>query len=312
MIRWVGWSIAAAALIIAGLIAMRYRSDRFAEFPAVVLPAASSQPAADFSLPTTRPQPATSGPAVRVAVIGGMVQTGFWDELAFRFESETHIPVKLVSAGDKDTISTMFKKGGIDLITMHASDAIINLVADGYARDPLPWARNDMIIVGPASDPAGIKGMSDAGEALRKIAEKNAKFVVHSSLGAQDVMLSIMDPLGITFDPAVTTILFDDKQRRVLQVAAEQRAYTMLGRIPFETGRIPNSGLVVMVRGDLRLRRPFVVAVADPSRVAGVHVEQAEALERFMCGSETQEWIGEFGRGKWDEESMFFPVVPSR
>ena len=52
------------------------------------------------------------------------------------------------------------------------------------------------------------------------------------------------------------------KQRRVLQVAGDQQAYTMLGRIPFETGRIPNSGLIVMVRGDERLRRPFVVAVA--------------------------------------------------
>ncbi len=249
---------------------------------------------------------------MRVAVIGGMVETGFWNELAFRFESKMHIPVQLVSAGQKDTLSAVFRRGGIDLVTMHASDSIINLVADGYARDPLPWARNDMIIVGPANDPAGIKGMTDAGEAFRKIAQHNARFVVHSSLGAQDVMLSIMEPLGIELDPASTTVLFDDKQRRVLQVAAGQQAYTLLGRIPFETGRIPNSGLVVMVRGDPRLRRPFVVAVANPDTVAGAHFAQAKLLQEFMCGSDTQRWIDQFGRGKWDEESMFFPVAPSR
>ena len=308
MSRRILWLLAVIALITAGVVAVRYRPDQFAHFPAV----ATSQPATDFSPPGTRPHPPTTGPPVRVAVIGGMVDTGFWDELAFRFETETHIPVQLVTAGQKDTISTIFKKGGIDLITMHASDAIINLVADGYARNPMPWARNDMIIVGPANDPAGIAGMSDAGEAFRKIAQKNARFVVHSSLGAQDVMLSIMDPLGITFDPAVTTVLFDDKQRRVLQVAADQHAYTVLGRIPFETGRIANSGLVVMVRGDLRLRRPFVVAIADPNKFPDAHVEQARALQRFMVSSKTQHWISEFGKGKWDEESMFFPVAPAR
>jgi tungstate transport system substrate-binding protein len=308
MNRRIAWLIAAVALVIASVIAIRYRSDEFAQFPSVSFP----PPAPDPAIPTTRPHPPTSGPAVRVAVIGGMVETGFWDELAIRFETQTHIPIQLVASGQKDSISAIFRQGRIDLITMHASDAIINLVADGDARDPLPWARNDMIIVGPPGDPAGIKGMTDAGEALRKIAQHKARFVVHSSLGAQDVMLSIMDPLGITLDPASTTVLFDDKQRRVLQVAADQHAYTMLGRIPFETGRIPNIGLIVMVRGDPRLRRPFVVAIADPDKFPGVHLEQAVALQQFMRSSATQQWINEFGRGKWDDDPMFFPVVPSR
>ena len=167
-----------------------FRSDQFVRFPALVVPPTTTE----STEPTTRPHPPTTGPAVRVAVIGGMVDTGFWDALSIRFETETHIPVQLITTGQKDTISAIFRHGGIDLITMHASDAIINLVADGYARDPQPWARNDMIIVGPPADPAGIKGTSDAAEALKKIALTKSKFVVHSSLGAQDVMLSLMGP----------------------------------------------------------------------------------------------------------------------
>jgi tungstate transport system substrate-binding protein len=116
-------------------------------------------------------EPSTQ-PVVRVAVIGGMFETGFWEALSERYEQQTGVHVQLIAAGPKDNIDKAFKEhGGIDLIMMHASDTIINLVADGWAQDPQPWMRNDLVIVGPPEDPAGIKGMSDAAAALKKIAD---------------------------------------------------------------------------------------------------------------------------------------------
>jgi ABC-type tungstate transport system permease subunit len=67
---------------------------------------------------------------------------------------------------------------------MHASDVAINLVADGYAMDPQPWVRNDMIHRRPRSAiPPAIKGVTDAGKALTKIADTSSPFVVHSQPG---------------------------------------------------------------------------------------------------------------------------------
>jgi tungstate transport system substrate-binding protein len=255
--------------------------------------------------------PPTTAPSVRVAVIGGMNDTGFWDALAQRFEKSTGIHVEVVASGPKEGIVAVFKSGGIDLITMHSSDEIINLVADGWASDPQPWARNDMVIVGPPEDPAGIKGSSDAAAALKKIAETKSAFVVHSSLGAQDVLRALLDAADVTFDPDHTTVLFDDKQRRVLHIAAEKRAYTLVGRIPFRSGKIPNDGLVVLCEGDPRLRRPFVVALADPSKIVGAHVTEARRLAEFLRSAQTQEWIANFGKGKFDDRPLFFPVVVS-
>jgi tungstate transport system substrate-binding protein len=249
---------------------------------------------------------------VRVAVIGGMNDTGFWDALSGRFEKASGIRVDLVASGPKDGISAVFKQGGVDLITMHASDEIINLVADGWAMDPQPWVRNDMVIVGPPDDPAGIKGTTDAAAALKKIAASKSAFVVHSSLGAQDVLRSILDAAEITLDPEHTTVLFDDKQRRVLKIAAEKKAYTLVGRIPFRSGKIPNDGLAVMTEGDPRLRRPFVVAVANLARVSGAHSAEARKLAAFLRTAETQAWIAEFGKGKFDERPLFFPVTAER
>jgi tungstate transport system substrate-binding protein len=165
-----------------------------------------------------------------------------------------------------------------------------------------------MIIVGPEDDPAGIKGMRDAAGALKKIAATKAPFVIHSSLGAQEVIADIMADHDISFDPAQVTVLFDDKQRRVLKIAAEKKAYTFVGRIPFRTGKIPNDGLAVMVRGDKELMRPFVVAVANPKHVPGARVEEARKLAAYLRSPQTQEWIAQYGRGKIDDQPLFYPV----
>ena len=109
---------------------------------------------------------------IRVAVIGGMVETGFWQALAERFQHATgnRYKIEVVAMGPKHIIAAAFRKGQADLITMHASDTIINLVADGYAVDPQPWLKNDLVIVGPQDDPAHIRGCKDAAEAFAKIA----------------------------------------------------------------------------------------------------------------------------------------------
>src|SRR5215470_9295386 len=117
-----------------------------------------------------RPAPQT----IRCAVIGGMIETGMWPELAARYERLTGNKVVVAASGPKPQIVDAFRKGGIDLITFHASDAMVNLVADGLARDPQPWLRNDLVIVGPAADPAGIRGERDAAAALRKIVAARA------------------------------------------------------------------------------------------------------------------------------------------
>jgi tungstate transport system substrate-binding protein len=243
-----------------------------------------------------------------VAVIGGMTFTGFWGELVKRYEQEQGVRVDLMATGEKNDIARAFKAGGVDVITMHACDTIINLVADGYAMEPAPWMKNDLVIVGPADDPAGIRGMADAASALRKISSTKSAFVVHSSLGSQEVLMNLLEPNQITLDPARTTVLFDDQQRSVLSAAAARHAYTLVGRIPFRTGKLPNAALEMMVEGDPRLRRPYIIAAANPARIAGARLEEARKFEKYVLGARTQGWIAEFGRGMIDDQPLFFPI----
>jgi tungstate transport system substrate-binding protein len=284
-----------AALVAAVLMGVR----------AAAPPANPPAPAATTT-PSTRP-----ANSFRAAVIGGMFDTGFWQALAERYEKETGVHIELVAAGPKEHLDQAFKEqGGIDLITMHSSDTIINLVADGYATDPKVWLKNDLVIVGPAADPAGIKGLTDAAAALKKIADTKSPFVVHSSLGAQEVLRAILDKNGITLDPSQTTVQFAPRnQHDVLKIAADKGAYTLVGRIPFRSGKLPSNGLVLMVAGDERLRRPYVVAVANPARFPDARVAEAKRFAAYVLEPQTQAWISEFGRGKWDDQPLFFPVV---
>ena len=247
---------------------------------------------------------------IRVAVIGGMVETGFWQTLAKRFEDSSgkRYRIELVAMGPKPLLNEAFHQGKADLVTMHASDTIINLVADGYAVDPQPWLKNDQVIVGPKDDPAKIRGCRTAAEAFAKIAASGAPFVVHSSLGAQDVMRDILDDAKLDMPSDHLTFLFTDHAREVLKIAAEKHAYTLVGRIPFLNGKLPNQGLVLMVRGDPQLRRPYVVATADPRRFPKAHVEGAKALAAFLRTPETQAWISTYGVSQLDDQPLFFPV----
>lgn len=271
---------------------------------------ASTEPSQEMPLPTSR-APGANGPTVRVAVIGGMVETGFWNALADRYRDETGVTIQLIAAGPKDHLEHAFKDGigGIDLITMHSSDTIMNLVADGYCIDPQPWMRNDLVIVGPPEDPAHIAGMKDAAAALSKIADAHAMFVVHSSLGAQEVLRNILELHAIHLDESRLKILFLDNQRNVLKIAAQLHAYTMVGRIPFRSGKLQNEGLKLMVSGDPSLRRPYVVAISNPARIAGVHFSEAAQLAKWMRSEPTRRWIATFGAGRLDDEPLFFPVA---
>jgi len=249
------------------------------------------------------------GPVVRCAVIGGMTDTGFWQALSERFKKATGIQVEVVATGPKHDIAGPFRRGEADLITMHASDTIINLVADGFGVDPQPWAKNDLLLVGPKADPAKVKGSTDAATALKKIIETKSTLLIHQSLGTNEVLHDLLAAGELELDPEHTVALPSDRHRQLLKRAANESAYTIVGRIPFLNGKISNAGLEIMVRGDPRMRRPYVVVVSSANPPGNPRRAAADRLARFLRESDTQQWIAQFGKGKLDDRPLFFPVV---
>lgn len=249
-------------------------------------------------------EPARPAPQkIRVAVIGGMLDSGLWPEIASRYERLTGHTVELAASGPKPLVVAEFRKGGIDLITVHASDAMVNLVADGLARDPQPWVRNDLVIVGPKADPAKVRGMSDAVAALKQIVAAKSPLMVHASMGADGVLHDLLEDGHFALDPDTTLYFNSENQREVVNRAATAGAYTIVGRIPMLTGKLRADGIEILVKGDPRLRRPYLVEVSPKANAAAVD------LAAFLRQPDTQAFIATFGKGKYDDQPLFFPVT---
>jgi len=260
-------------------------------------------------------EPASAPQTVRCAAVGGLNDIDFWPQLADRFQRATGHKVEFVAVGPKHAIAAALTSGEADVILMHSSDTMINLVADGYGENPQPWARNDLVIVGPASDPAKVRGGKDAVAALRRIIESKSKLLLHASNGANELVSDLLAAGELELDPATTISLPGDKQRQMLNRAATEQAYTLVGRIPFLSGKLETGEAVVMVQGDERLRRPFLVITATMKagdRVSDARLAAARRFAAYLREPATQEFIAGFGKGRYDDRPLLFPVVVPR
>ncbi|HBA52887.1 MAG TPA: tungsten ABC transporter permease, partial [Syntrophorhabdus aromaticivorans] len=106
----------------------------------------------------------------------GPIDSGIVDVLESRFEQETGIRVRHVGAGTGAALN-IARKGNIDLVMVHARSLEEKFVQEGFGTERIDLMYNDFVIVGPSEDPARVKGMKTAAEALKTIAAKGAPFV---------------------------------------------------------------------------------------------------------------------------------------
>ena len=106
----------------------------------------------------------------------GPIDSGIVGLLENEFEKETGIQVRHVGAGTGPALD-IAKKGNVDLVMVHAKSLEEKFVQEGFGTERIDLIYNDFVIVGPANDPAGIKRMKSALEALKRISEKQVVFV---------------------------------------------------------------------------------------------------------------------------------------
>ncbi|HPL18151.1 MAG TPA: substrate-binding domain-containing protein [Spirochaetota bacterium] len=134
---------------------------------------------------------------VRTAVIGGMIMTGLWDEISKRFEARTGYKIVVVAHGPRPILDRVFREGKADLLTMHSGDITTDLVADGYGMNMRRWARNDLVIVGPPSDPAKIRGLRSGIEAFKRIAAARAHYLDAINKGGRELAHTLWARAGV-------------------------------------------------------------------------------------------------------------------
>ena len=245
---------------------------------------------------------------IRVAVIGGMTMTGMWQELAAKFEADTGWKTTLIATGPKAILADALKRGEVDLLTMHSSDETTDLVADGFGVNLRPWARNEHTIVGPASDPAGIRGMKDGAEALKKISAARAPFVDFYGPGSRELTHKLWQRAGLK--PEGDWVLKDESAspQEIVAFAEKKQAYVVVGRIPVMNGKIPVGKMEVLVQGDPEMRRPYVVIEANAKRFPKTNATGARVLADWLVGEKGQQFLLDLARRQPGGIALFHPV----
>jgi tungstate transport system substrate-binding protein len=248
---------------------------------------------------------------VRCAVIGGFTVTGLWPEISKMFEAETGYRVEVVATGPRPILDKAIREGKVDLLTMHSGDITTDLVADGIGVNMRPWTRNELVIVGPVSDPAHVRGMSDGVAALRKIAEAKATYVDFQGVGPRELTHTLWRLAGV--QPKGDWVVRDDtaKEVNILQFARAHNAYVVTGFVPAHMGVMPAEGMEILVKGDPIMRRPYIVMEANPKKFPEANYAGARALSDFLLSDKVQKFLLEFGQ-KDEGRELFFPVAPAR
>lgn len=256
----------------------------------------------------SRPPKLPERTVVRVAVIGGMTMTGMWQALTAEFEAQSRYKAEVVATGPKHILAEAFRKGEADLLTMHSSDTTTDLVADGYGINIHPWTRNQLVIAGPPSDPAHIKGMHDGAAALRKIAETQSPFVDHFSNGAREVAHKLWAKSGVS--PHGAWVIQDQAAfpQGVLAYAEQKGAYVVVGRIPVIQGKMKSDKMEIMVEDDPNMVRPYMVMEANPVKFPKTNSEGARALADFLISSRAKTSLRDFGSRQPDGIPLFHPL----
>jgi len=236
--------------------------------------------------------------------------TGLWPEISKMFEAQTGYHVEVVITGERPLLDKAIRAGKVDLLTMHSGDITTDIVADGIGINMQPWTRNELVIVGPTNDPAGIRGMTNGPEALKKIAAAHANWVDFQGIGSREMTHTLWRLAGV--EPKGDWVIKDDtaiSKWNVLQFCRSNHAYVVVGYIPALTGKMANEGMEILVKNDPLMRRPYIVMEANPQKFPDANFAGAKALEDFLLSSKIQSFLKTFGRDGSGNRPLFFPVV---
>ena len=236
--------------------------------------------------------------------------TGLLDSLLPVFEARTGYRVKLIAVGTGQSL-TMGQRGDADVVLVHAPEAERVLVDSGYFVRRLLVMHNEFLIVGPASDPAGLRGMQDAAAALLRLAERRGRggalFVSRGDKSGTEMREQMLWHKAGRAQPRGERWYIESGQGMgaTLQMASEKRAYTLTDIGTYLAWK-RKVDLVPLVQGDPELYNVYHVLEPNPKNAPRINVAGGRAFADFMVDTATQRMIGEFGRTRFGQP-LFVP-----
>jgi tungstate transport system substrate-binding protein len=253
----------------------------------------------------------TVGPAlgqdkfITVASTTSTENSGLFGYLLPIFQEKTGIEVRVVAVGTGQAIE-LARNGDADVLFVHHKPSEEKFVAEGFGVERREVMYNDYVIVGPASDPAGIKGDKDVVDAMGKIAAAETPFASRGDdSGTHKAELALWQDAGIDVAGASGTWYRETGSGMgpTLNIAAGMDAYALTDRgtwLSFDN----RQDLEILVEGDPRLFNQYGIILVNPAKHPHVKAELGQTFIDWVLSDEGQETIGAF---KINGQQAFFP-----
>jgi tungstate transport system substrate-binding protein len=246
-----------------------------------------------------------SDKSIVVASTTSTQDSGLFGHILPLFKKKTGISVKVVALGTGQALDTA-RRGDADVVFVHAKSAEEKFLAEGHGVKRYPIMYNDFVLVGPKSDPAGIKGMKDVTAALKEIMTKNASFISRGDRsGTYIAELDLWKAAGVDIDKEKGPWYKEIGQGMgaALANATASEAYVLSDRGTWLSFR-NKSELVIEVEGDKRLFNQYGVMLVNPAKHPNVQKESGQVFIDWLISPEGQKAIADY---KINGEQLFHP-----
>lgn len=255
--------------------------------------------------------------------------SGLLEEILPEFKKDTGINIKVIAKGTGAAIRDGID-GNVDIIFVHAKTLEEQFVQDGYGTKRYAVMHNEFVILGPLSDPAGIKGMTCATEALLKIASAKSVFVSRGDdSGTHTREQELWQATGLDLEKKSHIVIKKGKKRELFFVhpsglgvwylsigqgmgktitfADEKQAYTLADKgtfIKYKFGRDIPVDLEIMCEGDSMLSNPYGLIPINPAKHSHVKYDFAEIFAQWLVSEKGQKLIADYSL---HGQQLFYP-----